>query len=66
MTTDAYLGRITPTPNDFGEHYHLLSIEKIRVISVWKKMKQYSQLDMSEEAILTDKIKLCTPSILMQ
>ena len=37
----------------------MLSIDDIKAISTMKKTKRYDNLDMSEEAISTDMIKLC-------
>ena len=53
------LAHTTPTENDFEEHEHTLSIDKICVIASLKPSRRYSDTHMSSEAILTEMIQLC-------
>ena len=59
LGTNALLAQFVPTPNDYEEHFHTLSIDNIQIILALKKMKQYEGLDMTEEGISTEMIKLC-------
>ena len=59
LTTNALLGRLSPTPNNFEEHFHSLSIDDIKEILTLKKTKIYENLDMSKESISKKMIKLC-------
>ena len=57
LATNALLAQFAPTPNDYEQHFHTLSIDNIQAISALKKTKQYEGLDMTEEGISTEMIK---------
>lgn len=59
LATNALLEMLAPTPNDFKENYNVLSIDNIRAISSLNKIKQYANMDMFEQDIPTEMIKLC-------
>ena len=60
FATKSLIGRLSLTPNDFEEHFHSLKIDYIREILTLKNIKQYENLDMSEEEIPTEIFKLWT------
>ena len=49
LATNALLGRLAPTPNNFEEQFHSLRIDDIRAILILKKTKQYKKINMLEE-----------------
>ena len=53
-----YLAKLAPTPADFEEHEHVLTIDDIRAIaSLRRTWKESEDVDMSEDAIPTEMIK---------
>ena len=59
LVTNTLFGRLATTPNDFEEHFYSLSIDDIIEISTSKKSKWYEKLDIIEEEISTEMIKMC-------
>ena len=54
-----YLAKLAPTPIDCEEHEHVLTIDDIRAIaSLQRTWKEKENIDMSEDAIPTEIIKL--------
>ena len=54
-----YLAKLAPTPIDYDEHEHVSNINDIRAIaSLRQTWKEKEEIDMSEDAIPTEMIKL--------
>ena len=54
-----YLVKLAPTPIDYDEHEHVLNIENLQVIaSLRRTWKEKEDVDMSEDTIPTEMIKL--------
>ena len=53
------IATVAPREDNFKEHEHTLSIDKIQAIDAIKPSHRHSQLDMSPEAIPTEMIQLC-------
>ena len=53
-----YLTKLAPTEDDFEEHEHQLCIDDLRAIASLRQTRKDKNVDMSEEAIPTEVIKL--------